>query len=235
MSAKNALAAVKNSIFTPEQLNIIKRTIAKDATIDEFALFIGMCNRTQLDPLTKQIYFIKDKGNRVMTQVSIDGFRVIAQRSGDYAGQDAPVFETKAGPNGTSQIVSCAVTVYRWHGDNRYAAATGVAYWEEYNRGSVTWKQMPRTMLSKVAEAIALRKAFPNDLSGLYAPEEGQAIDIVAAPADLDTKKATATALLDRKPKSVEPEDDAPDYDAMAKDAELEAEEARGIVEGEQV
>jgi len=163
---KGTVATVTEVDFTPAQIELLQKTIAEGATKDELALFIGQCKRTKLDPFTRQIYFIKS-GGRVMTQISVDGFRVIAERSGDYAGQDEPTFtETSAG------IVKCSVTVYRWHGDTRYAAAVGVAYWKEYAKSSGTWSQMPHTMLAKVAECIALRKAFPNDLSGLYSAEE---------------------------------------------------------------
>lgn len=167
--------------FDQNQINLISRTIAAGATKDELLLFVGMCKRTGLDPFTRQIYFIKDKTGRVMTQVSVDGFRVIAERSGDYAGQDAPVFEEENG-----KIKKCTVTVYRWHGDTRYPAAVGVAYWDEYARASQTWQKLAHQMISKVAECIALRKAFPNDLSGLYAPEEMEQAGLsVAQPIDV--------------------------------------------------
>lgn len=174
----------KGMSLTQEQVNLIARTIAKDATRDELTLFIGQCKRTQLDPFSRQIYFIKDKRGKVMTQISVDGFRVIAERSGFYAGQDAPFFEEKDG-----KIFSCSVNVYRWHNDSRYIAAVGVAYFAEYNKPGTNgyesnWDKMPRTMLSKVAESIALRKAFPNDLSGLYSPEEMNQ----AEPVITDTK-----------------------------------------------
>jgi len=168
----------------PEQIALIKRTVAKDATPDELALFIGMCKRTKLDPFTRQIYFIKDKSNKVMMQISVDGFRVVAERSGSYAGQDAPVFEED---EKTGKPVKCSVTVYRWHGETRYPASVGVAYWAEYNRPGrngyeSNWDKLPRTMLAKVAECIALRKAFPNDLSGLYSAEEMDQANNIPTP-----------------------------------------------------
>jgi phage recombination protein Bet len=73
--------------FKPDQIQLIKNTIAKDATDDELKLFLYQCQRTGLDPMTRQIYFMKRSG-KVTIQTSIDGFRVIAERSGDYAGQD---------------------------------------------------------------------------------------------------------------------------------------------------
>lgn len=155
--------------FSDEQVSLIKRTIAKDSTDDELKLFMHQCKRTGLDPMTRQIYFMKRAG-KVTIQTSIDGFRVIAERSGDYAGQDEPEFIYKG------EKLDCAkVKVYRFKGEQRYLAAVGVAYWNEYcpQQGQdFMWKKMPHTMLSKVAEALALRKAYPQDLSGLYTGDE---------------------------------------------------------------
>jgi hypothetical protein len=106
-------------------------------------------------------------------QTSIDGFRVIAERSGNYGGQSEPIFVEQDG-----KLVSCKVSVFRFHGDSRYEAAVGVAYWDEYCQRTNEvkpmglWAKMPHTMLSKVAEALALRKAYPQDLSGLYTGDE---------------------------------------------------------------
>jgi phage recombination protein Bet len=155
--------------FNSETVELIKRTIAKDASDDELKLFLHQCKRTQLDPMTRQIYFMKRSG-KVSIQTSIDGFRVIAERSGDYAGQDEPVF----GKDESGEMF-CKVTVYRFRNDIRYPASVGVAYWKEYCPPSgqdFMWKKMPHTMLSKVAEALALRKAYPQDLSGLYTGDE---------------------------------------------------------------
>ena len=171
--------------FNREQLELIKSQIAPEATQDELKLFLYQCKRTGLDPLTRQIYCIHrwTKGGKRMTiQTSIDGFRVIAERSGNYGGQSEPVFTEKDG-----QLVSCKVSVFRFHNEVRYEAAVGVAYWDEYApknaEGKVTgmWAKMPHTMLSKVAEALALRKAYPQDLSGLYTGEEMNQADVQTA------------------------------------------------------
>src|SRR5690606_25248757 len=112
--------------FTDEQIALIRSQVAPNAKPDELALFLYQCRRTGLDPLARQMYCIH-RGGKMTIQTSIDGFRVIAERSGDYAGQSAPEF--LEGDNGP---VACKITVYRFKGDQRYPAAVGVAYWNEY-------------------------------------------------------------------------------------------------------
>jgi phage recombination protein Bet len=195
--------------FNEDQIKLIKSQIAPKATDSELQLFLYQAKRTGLDPLTRQIYAIhracKENVNgawvwvnKMSIQTSIDGFRVIAERSGDYAGQDEPIFTEE-----DAKLISCKVTVYRFRGDVRYPAAVGVAYWSEYvqtdkeNNPSGLWKKMPHTMLSKVAEALALRKAYPQDLSGLYTSDEmNQADEVkIVEPVIVEPKEAPRNAL----------------------------------------
>jgi len=158
--------------MTPEQVELIKRTIAVGATNDELALFLAQCARTGLDAFARQIYFIK-RGGKGSVQVSIDGFRVVAERTGELNGQDLAwcgedgvwrdVWLSKENP------AAARVIVYRKGCDHGFP---GVARWSEYQAGGPMWQKMPATMLAKCAEALALRKAFPHQLSGLYTPDE---------------------------------------------------------------
>ena len=166
--------------YTKDQVELVKSQIAPEATVDELKLFLYQAQRTGLDALSRQIYCIHRNvktptgwTKKMTIQTSIDGFRVIAERSGNYGGQSEPIFTEVDG-----KLVSCKVSVFRFHNDVRYEAAVAVAYWEEYcqrnNEGKPMglWAKMPHTMLSKVAEALALRKAYPQDLSGLYTGDE---------------------------------------------------------------
>ena len=180
--AGNALAVVSkpqqaiSQGFSAEQIELIKRTIAPDASDNELALFLSQCQRTGLDPFSRQIYFIK-RGGKGSTQVSIDGFRVIAERSGEMDGQEVAwcgedgvwtdVWLKKEAP------AAARVLVYRKGCSHPFPA---IAKFAEYSAGGPMWTKMPANQIAKCAEALALRKAFPHQLSGLYTPDEmGQA------------------------------------------------------------
>lgn len=173
--------------FSGDQLELLKATVAKGTTDDQFALFCEVAQRTGLNPFAKQIYAVLrntkqgDKWVPTMTiQTGVDGYRLIAQRTGEYAGQRGPQW---CGEDGDWRDVwlskqppaAARVGVYR---TGFMEPVWGVATMQSYlqtdreGRPMGLWKTMPDVMIAKCAEVLALRKAFPQELSGLYADAE---------------------------------------------------------------
>ena len=176
------------TVWTPEQTQLISTTIAPGCSADELRLFAYACQRTGLDPFSKQIYAIK-RGGKMTIQAGIDGLRAIAERTGELDGSSTEW----CGDDGqwvdvwlsSKPPAAAKTTIYRKGSQHPF---TGVARFADYNAGQGLWSKMPAAMIAKCSEALALRKAFPANLSGVYSTDEMQQADVepvtvTAAPA----------------------------------------------------
>ena len=168
--------------YNAEQVQLIKRTICQNTTDDELKLFLHVARVSGLDPFSKQIHAVKRAGKMTL-QVGIDGYRLIAHRTGRCAGISLPEFTYKKDRNGKEldQIDSASVTVKRIVAGN-FCEFSATAFWDEYapKDSGFMWRDRPKGQLSKCAEALALRKAFPAELSGLYTDDEMHSADAIA-------------------------------------------------------
>lgn len=162
--------------FSPEQRRIILDSFLNGASEAEATVLMELAKLRRLNPITQQIHFVKRWNSQRraevwQSQVSIDGFRAIAERTGLYDGQDEPEYEYDA--KGGMKLAR--VRVYRKDIGRPFV---GVAHFTEYAQTkregglNIMWATKPHIMLAKCAEALAFRKAFPEDTSGLYSPEE---------------------------------------------------------------
>lgn len=176
-----------------EKLQLLTDTICKGASAGELGMFVEVCNRLRLDPFAKQIHAVKRWDSSLQRevfsfQVGIDGFRLVAQRTGDMDGVEGPFW---CGPDGKWDDLwtlpdppfAAKVAVYR-KGIAR--PFIGIAKYESYvarkkdGQPNSMWQKFGDAMLAKCAEALALRKAFPVELSGVYTHEEMQQADTPA-------------------------------------------------------
>lgn len=201
--SKNQIAKVQKvqdvsvlDTYSSEEKEILRTQICKDATDPEIKLFLIICQDAGLNPMAKQIYCIKRDG-RMTIQTSIDGFRSMAARTNELAGIDEPVYDSEE----QAHPKKATVTVYRMVG-GQSRPFTASARWEEYKQEfydkdakryelGKMWKRMPYLMLGKCAESLALRKAFPQQLSGIYTQEEMSQAEMVDQPLHANTIDAS--------------------------------------------
>lgn len=200
--------------LTPEQLELVKATIAKGATDDEFKLFIHRCETMGLDPLKSgQIHFVKYGNSPGTIVVGIDGFRTKAANTGKHKGTKRGVIRSKDGV-----CIGAWCEVYR--SDWTECAREEVSL-NEYNTGKAMWSKMPETMIKKVAEVAALRMAFPDELGGLYSDDEMSQAEHPTTPVHtpavtLSGKQISFTRTLPRPSAynpSFDPDESMPDFE----------------------
>lgn len=181
------------SIWTREQRAVLASMgVDEECTNAELAGFLHLCQRRDLDPFLKQVYLIgrndKRVGRKVFTpQTGIDGFRVIARRAADKSGIDYEYEDTVWFDQDGRQHevwltneppVAARVVVIR-NGKRFSGVARYAAYVDRDRDGNPKnqWKSSPDGQIEKCAEAKALRRAFPEDLGGMYSDVEMEHLD----------------------------------------------------------
>lgn len=174
--------------FSVADIVLIKDTVGRQSkpelalTNQELCLFLKTAASLGLNPMVKQIYAIKrftKQGPQMTLQTSIDGYRVIAERTGCYAGQKPPEFMHDDKGN----LIACRVTVQKIT-QGHLGEFTGEVFWDEYapddlkHPAAKFWKKMPHNQLAKCAEAQALRKGFPGRFEGVYVEDELHRADV---------------------------------------------------------
>jgi phage recombination protein Bet len=158
--------------FNDDMIQIIKNMYFRDSSDEEFKVFLNACRRTGLDPTMRQIHPIKRAG-KMTIQTGIDGFRLIAERTGKYSPGKEPsyIYDQQSKLQSTTAYVKKQTMDGTWH------EVSATAFWNEYvvmynGKPGQFWAKMPHGQLAKCAEALVLRKAFPAELSGIYTTDE---------------------------------------------------------------
>lgn len=186
-----------------EQLRLLKTTLVpKGISDDQFQLFVLVARRLNLDPFKRQIYAVpynnRDGSTQMVIQTGIDGYRAVAARvrdprTGDtlYDGQDEPQWLDRRG-NWTSAWTedyppeAARIAVWRKGIGRPFVAVARFKSYAKVRDGQLKdlWATMPDVMIAKCAEALALRKAFPDELGGVYTVEEMEQAENERRPID---------------------------------------------------
>jgi phage recombination protein Bet len=154
-------------MFTDEEVRTIKDAYCRDATEAEFKIFMHLCENMQLNPFRRQIYFSKI-GGKMTTITGIDGLRLIAERTGKYMPGRDTVYHYDEKRN----LIGATAYVKKYGPDKSWHEIPATAFMSEFGSKNGVWGTKPHVMIAKCAESLALRKAFPGDLSGLYSEDE---------------------------------------------------------------
>ncbi|PUU86980.1 phage recombination protein Bet [Halanaerobium sp.] len=165
--------------FTDEEKELLRRTVCKNASDDEFKVFLHVAESYGLDPFNGELFFWKDKKDRTTIMTSRDGYLSIANRNEAFDGLISDVvrandefkrtttgIEHKYGSD-RGDIVGAYALVYRK--DRKYPVYVFAPY-DEYNGYNSVWNRYPSAMILKVAESMSLKRAF--SVSGLVSQEE---------------------------------------------------------------
>lgn len=183
--------------LSQDEIDLLKRTVAKGTSDDEFAMFLWFCRNHQVDPVAQEVYCIMrwdskrdvvgydekterpiyQGGMKMTIQMGIGGLRGLAARKHkDYGSTDEPVWNFGTRKTPAQRKIPEFVTVGVWKkGASRPTQAT--IFWDEFAPTELAspkgqfWNYSPANQLAKCAEAQALRKAYP-DLNNIYIPEE---------------------------------------------------------------
>jgi phage recombination protein Bet len=209
-------------VWNEEQVALVKRTVAKDATNDELKMFMHLSGKYNLDPFAKEIWFLKMGGTPTIT-TSRDGYLKIANEHPAFDGLASDVVyakdsfsKTPEGVNHTygvgerGAILGAYALIFR---KDRKFPIYVFAPMKDYQKPSNIWKTYPHAMILKVAEAMALKRAF--SLSGLVTVEElgtpdtKETVDVQFTPSAPEKETPAPTQVHSLRE---EPEFTAPDW-----------------------
>ena len=211
--------------YNREQIDLIKATVAAGTSDLEFQMFMEVARTMGLSPLQKQIHAVmrwdnQEKRQKMVIQTGIDGYRLIAARTGAHLGTTDAVY----GPLNTDGYPEWAQVTTKRLVHGQVAEFPATAYWDEYvqttreGKPNSMWRGRPRGQLGKCAEALALRKAFPAELSGVYSDIEMQQADSEPAQHVQQARTVDVTREV-AQAAGVQPRTIAPEFDTAVQEA----------------
>lgn len=182
--------------ITDAQWRTLCKSLFPGAKPDSVLMVWDYCIARRLDPMKKPCHIVPMEVKvgtayewRDVVMPGIYELRTTAQRTGEYLGHAKPEYGAPLDYAGVSAPEWCDFTVHRWNSNARVSAPfpvrvlfREVVATKRDGKANSRWAKAPFQMLTKCAEAAALREAFPEELGGQQTMEEmdGQrAIDAI--------------------------------------------------------
>jgi phage recombination protein Bet len=225
MNAPVAMQSEYNfpAVPEPELIQTLRNSFYPGATDASIKMVISYCRAAQLNPMLKPVHLVPMRVKKVgggrddyewrdVVMPGVNHYRTQAHRSGEYAGKTEPEF----GPEKSTTLGNVKVTFPEWCKITVYREKNGIAraftakeYWiENYatagkdsDAPNAMWKKRPIGQLAKVAEAQALRMAFPELTGGTNTAEEMEGKTLEDAT-DMVTVASSAPQAALTKPKA---------------------------------
>lgn len=168
--------------YSPEEVAIIKSSVAKGCTDTELAYFLNVAKSVGLNPFRKEVWCFKDQKGNMLVFAGRDGFLSAAQKNAKFGGMRSSEVKEKdkfsvnvakgevnheittLGDRG--KLLGAYCIVFRKGGE----PTIEIVEFNRYDKGYNTWKTHPEEMIKKVAECHALKKAF--GLVGIQAEDD---------------------------------------------------------------
>lgn len=193
---------VTGSPFSPEQIGVIQKSVAKKTTTAELAYFLNVCQSVGLNPFNKEVWCYKDHKGNLIIFTGRDGLLRKAQENPAFAGirssevRENDVFEIDIANNKIKHqftgdergaIIGAYSVVFRKDGEATIEWVKFEDYYPANASGFSPWKRFPAAMIKKVAESHALKKAF--GMSGVQVEYDFEIRNGVASPKGIQPQK----------------------------------------------
>lgn len=185
---------INRQLGDPETMKSLLDTTFKglEAPVMKRALLEGMLRGFSFTEFLNRDVYAIPYSNTYSLVTSIDRSRKIGARSG-VVGVKAPVYKMDG-----ERIISCLVVVKKRFPDGYIGEFEAEPDFKEFSTGKNLWASKPKTMIAKVAEMHALRKACPEELANSYVEEEFQKPEapVHAVALDLDELRLKLQACM---------------------------------------
>ena len=212
------------------------------ASPQELQTLLAIVKNRNLNPFTKEVYFIKYGNNPAQIVVSKDAFMKRAEQNQNYDGfESGVIYEDEKGELKTKKgvilprkanLIGGWCEVYR---KDRSRPVYREVELSAYNTHKNWWQKAPGQMIEKVAIVAAVRDAFSENVGGLYTADEMEQaapIDVTPRETQEDVKARKMAQIEQRRQEQAQPVQ--PEQELVEDAEEMEEQPQPNFISNEQ-